>query len=117
MLCHTVPAALSVPLTGSPLVRTMTLLILPPSALTVIPRYGAVSVLPLAGMIDSRTTAAAPPALACPPRLAADFAPPEQAVTSKPNVAHDASVATAPPHSRDDQEVVSGTATTRNSDR
>jgi len=81
----------------------------------VIPRFGAGSVLPLLGVIDNRTAAAAVPTLACPPCLAADFAPPEQAVTSKPSVAHTATVASGSPHRRDDHEVVSGTATTRNS--
>ena len=55
LLCHTVPAALSVPVTGSPFVRTVTLLIVPPPADTVIPRFGAASTLPLVGTIDTLT--------------------------------------------------------------
>jgi hypothetical protein len=47
----------------SPRVRTITPLILPPTALTVIPRFGAVSV-PPAGVIDNRTPSAAAPTLA-----------------------------------------------------
>lgn len=59
MLRQTVPPALSLPVTGSPPVRTITLRILPPAALTVIPRFGVVSVPPPVGVIDNLTLARA----------------------------------------------------------
>jgi len=82
VLRHTVPAALSRPVTASPPVRTVTLVIVPPTAVTLIPRSGAVSGLPPAGVIDTRTllavAVARAPALAwLPVRLAADLEPPE----------------------------------------
>jgi hypothetical protein len=63
VLRQTVLAALSFPLTRSPPVRTTTLLILPRAAVTVIPRFGAVSV-PPAGVIDNCTPFAAAPTFA-----------------------------------------------------
>jgi hypothetical protein len=108
VLRHTVPAALSLPVTGSPPVRTITLLILPPAALTVIPRFGAVSMPPPTGAIDNRTPCAAAPDIAW---LAARVGPPEQPVASKPSVAQITAIATA--HSRgpnDRTEVALGVA-------
>src|SRR5437667_11377113 len=91
VLRHTVPAALSLPVTGSPPARTITLLILPPAALTVIPRFGAVSMPPPTGVIDNRTPSAAAPDFA---RLAR-VEPPEQPAASKPSVAQITAMATA----------------------
>jgi len=90
-------------------VRTTTRLILPPTALTVIPRFGAESLLPAAGVIDNRTpSAAAPdplPTLAwLPPWLAAAVEPPEQAATSNPSVAQTATAANPWPRSPEDRK-------------
>src|ERR1035438_8938714 len=67
VLRHTVPASLSFPLTGSPPVSTVTFVILPPTALTVIPRFGTSSIPLPVGVVDKRTPSPAPP----PPRPAA----------------------------------------------
>ena len=117
MLCHTVPVALSVPLTRSPPVRTVTLLILPPTALTAIPRSGAASVPRSAGVIDNATPLAA--ALTRPllrPWLASRVEPP-QAAASKPSPTQIATVASQRPRSPDDRkQMTSGIAAGRNSD-
>src|SRR5439155_9588719 len=95
--------ALALPLTRSPPVRTITLPILPPTALTMIPRFGAVSVPPPTGVIDNCTPSAAPPILVWPP---ARVGPPEQPAATKPRVAQIAPVATACPRSRNDRKEV-----------
>ncbi len=87
----------------------MTRLILPPTVLTVIPRFGAVSLLPLPGVIDNPTPlAAAPdplPTLAwLAPWLAAAVEPPEQAATSNPSVAQTATAASPWPRSPEDRK-------------
>jgi hypothetical protein len=88
------------------------LLILPPTALTVIPRSGAVSVALPAGVINNRTPFAAPAR----PWLAAPVEPP-QAAASKPNPPQIASVAAQGARSLDDRNAVtSGIAAGRNSD-
>jgi len=89
-------------------VRTTTRLILPPTVLTVIPRFGAVSLLPPPGVIDNRTSfAAAPDPLTLawlPPWLAAAVEPPEQAATSNPSVAQTATAASPWPRSPEDRK-------------
>src|SRR5438270_3491651 len=108
VLRHTVPAALSLPVTGSPPVRTITLLILPPAALTVIPRFGAVSMPPPTGVIDNCAPSAAG-------WLAARVGRPEQPAACKPSVAQITAIATA--HSRgpnDRTEVALGVAARSN---
>jgi len=75
----------------------------------VTPRFGAVSLLPLPGVIDNRTpVAAAPdplPTLAwLPPWLAATVEPPEQAATSNPNVAQTATAASPWPRNPEDRK-------------
>ena len=72
--------------------------IVPLTALTVIPRFGAVSVLPPAGVIDNPTPPAAAPAFESLPRVG----PPEQPAAGKPSAAQIATVATARPRSRSD---------------
>jgi hypothetical protein len=112
VLRHTVPAALSLPVTGSPPVRTITLLILPPVALTVIPRFGAVSMPPPTGVIDNRTPSAAAPDIAW---LAARVGPPEQPAASKPSVAQITVIATAHPRGPNDRrEIALGVAARSN---
>jgi hypothetical protein len=69
-------------------VRTITLVILPPTALTVIPRLGLVSVRPSAGVINNRTPVDAAPLRACALTwLAARVAPPKQPATDRPSIA------------------------------
>jgi len=75
----------------------------------VIPRFGAVSLLPLPGVIDNRTPfAAAPdplPTLAwLPPWLAAAVEPPEQPAASNPSVAQTATAASPWPRSPEDRK-------------
>ena len=105
--CCAIPsaAALSLPTTGSPSVRTITLLILPPATLTVIPRFGALSTPLQAGVIDNRTPCTAP----------FRVEPPKQPTASKPNVAQSTAVATARPRGPD--EVALGVAARRNFER
>jgi hypothetical protein len=111
VLRQTVLAASSLPLTRSPLVRTITLLILPRTALTVIPRFGAVSIPPLAGVIDNRTPSGAAPELAWLP----DPVSPEQPAARKPSVAQIATVASLRPRDPTDrEEAAPGMATGRN---
>ncbi|TML98795.1 MAG: hypothetical protein E6G05_13130 [Actinobacteria bacterium] len=78
---------MSVPVTGSPFVWTLTLLIVPPAADTRIPLFGVESTLPLVGVIDTRASP-----LDEAPWLDADFPPPPHAARSKPRVAHVTSV-------------------------
>jgi hypothetical protein len=89
--------------------------ILPSVALTVIPLLGAVSVLPPAGVIDSRTLGTPPwdgaPALAW---LIADLWPHEQAAASRLKVAQIAARASRSRLGGDDPtQVASGTASGR----
>ena len=104
-------------MTGLPAVRTITVPIRPPTALTVIPRSGALSVPPPAGVIDNRTTlAAVPDRPLLRPWPAARVEPP-QAAASKPSPTQVATVPTQCPRSPDDRnEVTSGIAAGRNSD-
>jgi hypothetical protein len=93
-----------------------TLLILPTAALTVIPRPGAVSVPPPAGVIDKRTPlVAAPGRPLLRPSLGARVEPP-QAAASNPSPAQIASdAAQGPRRLRDRKRVTSGIAAWRNS--
>ena len=79
---------------------------LPPAALTVIPRLGAVSMPPPAGLIDNLTPDA---------WLAARVGPPEQPAASEPTIAQIIAVATAHPRGLNDRtEVALGVAGRRN---
>jgi len=88
------------------------LLILPPAALTVIPRLGAVSMPPPTGVIDNRTPPTAAPDI---PRLAGRVGPPEQPAASKQSVAQISAIATAHPRGPNDRsEVALGVAARSN---
>jgi len=79
---------------------------LPPAALTVIPRLGAVSMPPPAGLIDNLTPDA---------WLAARVGPPEQPAASKQSVAQISAIATAHPRGPNDRsEVALGVAARSN---
>jgi hypothetical protein len=98
-------------------VRTLTLLILPPTAVTTIPWSGAVSVPPPAGVIDNRTPLAAAAGRPLLPRSLASRVEPPQAAASKPSAAQLATVASQRPRSPDDRKEMSfGIAAGRNSD-
>jgi hypothetical protein len=93
---------LNVPLTRSRPARTITLLIVPPAAVTVIPRFGLVSMLAPPGVIESRTAAgAAVDAMLALEWLAADLLPLEQPPASRPSAAQTASVAISRRRGRD----------------
>jgi hypothetical protein len=87
VLCHTVPAAFIVPLTGSPAVVTVTLLSLPCAAVTVMPWPGWALVLPLAGVMDTWVPAGAELAAWWPPPPEAELLPPPpvQAAVTRPS--------------------------------
>ena len=93
-------------MTGSPPASTCTAVILPPAALTVIPRFGALSVLPSVGVIDKRTSlvglvaTAGTPAWPAPWLVAGVELP--QAEASKPSMPQTSAVPNAWRRSRDD---------------
>lgn len=86
--------------------RIVTLLIVAPEAVTVIPRSGVESTPPPAGVMDSRTAVRAPPDL---PAFLAElarwptgFAPPQPAAASEVSAAHRAATTIGRTGDRDD---------------